>query len=326
MSFTRMTVVPARMGGVPCIRGLPIPVATVVGMRGDGMTEDEILAAYPDLEREDLREALRFAAEAVRERELPLVALPSDLWRSGIEAGANAGRRAGGGGRGHRGVAGGRRGRSLGRRDRRRRWRGPRPARRNGGPGPARVGPGSRPDRRAGALPLQPLPPPGAPGRGPGGRQLAPLPDQRARSPGALGGRCRRSVRPPLEDRGGVPAHQAALGAQLPLVGGRQRDRLAGLGDLAARRGAGRSDRRRSRGTRPAARRAVDRNGLPRALPFYGRLSAGGGQRPGRLPRRADRFGGRPSSRRTLGRMVGGLPGPRRANACAERRQRDSDR
>ena len=35
------------------------------------MTEDEILNAYPDLEREDIREALRFAAEAVRERELP---------------------------------------------------------------------------------------------------------------------------------------------------------------------------------------------------------------------------------------------------------------
>jgi uncharacterized protein (DUF433 family) len=60
------------MGGVPCIRGLRIPVATVVGMIADGMTEDEILKAYPDLGREDLREALRYAAEAVRERELPL--------------------------------------------------------------------------------------------------------------------------------------------------------------------------------------------------------------------------------------------------------------
>jgi uncharacterized protein (DUF433 family) len=52
--------------------GLRIPVATVVGMVADGMTEAEILAAYPDLVREDIREALRFAAEAVRERELPL--------------------------------------------------------------------------------------------------------------------------------------------------------------------------------------------------------------------------------------------------------------
>jgi len=61
------------MEGVPCIRRLRIPVATVVGMVADGMTEGEILKAYPDLEAEDLREALRYAAEAVRERELPLV-------------------------------------------------------------------------------------------------------------------------------------------------------------------------------------------------------------------------------------------------------------
>jgi len=61
------------MGGVPCLRGLCIPVATVVGMIADGMTKEEILRLYPDLEREDLQEALRFAAEAVRERELPLV-------------------------------------------------------------------------------------------------------------------------------------------------------------------------------------------------------------------------------------------------------------
>lgn len=73
MRFTRITVNPRQMGGVPCIRGLRIPVATVVGMVADGMAEAEILAAYPDLERDDLAEALRYAAEAVRERELPLV-------------------------------------------------------------------------------------------------------------------------------------------------------------------------------------------------------------------------------------------------------------
>jgi uncharacterized protein (DUF433 family) len=61
------------MGGVSCLRGLRIPVATVVAMVADGMTEAEILAAYPDLAREDIAEALRYAAEAVRERELPLV-------------------------------------------------------------------------------------------------------------------------------------------------------------------------------------------------------------------------------------------------------------
>jgi uncharacterized protein (DUF433 family) len=64
------------MDGVPCIRNLRIPVATVVGMLADGMTEKEILEAYPDLEGDDIRAALRFAAEAVRERELPLVGNP----------------------------------------------------------------------------------------------------------------------------------------------------------------------------------------------------------------------------------------------------------
>jgi len=74
MKFTRITIKPIHMGGVPCIRGLRIPVATVVGMIADGMSNDEILRAYPDLEAQDIREALRFAAESVRERELPLLA------------------------------------------------------------------------------------------------------------------------------------------------------------------------------------------------------------------------------------------------------------
>jgi uncharacterized protein (DUF433 family) len=74
MTFARITVRAEQMGGVPCIRGLRIPVATVVGMVADGMTTDEILAAYPDLEAADVEEALRYAAEAVQERELPLAA------------------------------------------------------------------------------------------------------------------------------------------------------------------------------------------------------------------------------------------------------------
>jgi uncharacterized protein (DUF433 family) len=73
MAFTRITVDPNQMGGVPCIRGLRIPVATVVAMVADGMTETEILAAYTDLDQEDIREAMHFAAEAVRERQLPLL-------------------------------------------------------------------------------------------------------------------------------------------------------------------------------------------------------------------------------------------------------------
>jgi uncharacterized protein (DUF433 family) len=72
MRFDRITVEPDKMGGVPCIRGLRIAVATVVGMVAEGMTVEEILADYPDLEVDDVREALRYAAEAVRERELPL--------------------------------------------------------------------------------------------------------------------------------------------------------------------------------------------------------------------------------------------------------------
>lgn len=74
MTFARITVRAEQMGGVPCIRGLRIPVATVVGMVADGMTTDEILATYPDLEAADVEEALRYAAEAVQERELPLAA------------------------------------------------------------------------------------------------------------------------------------------------------------------------------------------------------------------------------------------------------------
>ena len=73
MKFNRITVNPNQMDGIPCIRALRIPVATVVGMVSDGMSEKEILEAYPDLQSDDIREALRFAAEAVRERELPLV-------------------------------------------------------------------------------------------------------------------------------------------------------------------------------------------------------------------------------------------------------------
>ena len=73
MKFERITVNPKQMDGMACIRSLRIPVATVVGMVADGMEVREILDAYPDLEAEDIREALRFAAEAVRERELPLV-------------------------------------------------------------------------------------------------------------------------------------------------------------------------------------------------------------------------------------------------------------
>ena len=73
MGFERITVNPEQMGGVPCIRSLRIPVATVVGLVAQGTTETGILAEYPDLETEDIRQALAFAAAAVDERQLPLL-------------------------------------------------------------------------------------------------------------------------------------------------------------------------------------------------------------------------------------------------------------
>ena len=71
-NFTRITVDAEQMGGVPCVRGLRIPVATVLRLLAGGLSEAQILADYPDLEVEDIRECLRFAASAAMERELPL--------------------------------------------------------------------------------------------------------------------------------------------------------------------------------------------------------------------------------------------------------------
>ena len=72
VAFERVTVDPEMMGGMPCIRGLRIPVATVVAMVADGLTVAEIIDELPDLTDEDVAEALRYAAEAMRERELAL--------------------------------------------------------------------------------------------------------------------------------------------------------------------------------------------------------------------------------------------------------------
>ena len=74
MKYDRITVDPAQMGGVPCIRGLRIPVTTIVASIADGVTADELLQDYPDLEPEDIREALHFAARSVDVRQLPLAA------------------------------------------------------------------------------------------------------------------------------------------------------------------------------------------------------------------------------------------------------------
>jgi uncharacterized protein (DUF433 family) len=72
VTFERITVDPDLMGGVPTVRGLRIPVATVVAMVADGMSKEEILAELPDLEAADIPEALQYAAEALRKRRLPL--------------------------------------------------------------------------------------------------------------------------------------------------------------------------------------------------------------------------------------------------------------
>jgi len=74
MELTRITTNPGQMGGVPCLRGLRIPVATVLALVAEGQTTEQILALYPDLEAEDICETLLFAAEAVRERAFPLAA------------------------------------------------------------------------------------------------------------------------------------------------------------------------------------------------------------------------------------------------------------
>ena len=74
MQYSRITTDPGQMGGAPCLRRLRIPVATIVALVAEGETTESILALYPDLEADDVREALLFAAEAVRERALPLAA------------------------------------------------------------------------------------------------------------------------------------------------------------------------------------------------------------------------------------------------------------
>lgn len=75
VSFDRIAVNPEVMGGVATVRGLRIPVATVVAMVADGMSVDEIVADLPDLTAEDVREAIRYAAALTRERHVALHAV-----------------------------------------------------------------------------------------------------------------------------------------------------------------------------------------------------------------------------------------------------------
>ena len=73
--LTRITFDPAVMGGKACIRGLRVTVGTVVGLLAAGRTHEEILKFYPYLEREDIDQALAYAAWRVEEREVALVTL-----------------------------------------------------------------------------------------------------------------------------------------------------------------------------------------------------------------------------------------------------------
>lgn len=72
MRFDRITTDPHQMGGLPCIRGLRIPVAAVVDMVAESMAPADIIDAFPDLQPEDIEQALHYAAESVREREIPI--------------------------------------------------------------------------------------------------------------------------------------------------------------------------------------------------------------------------------------------------------------
>ena len=70
--FSRITQNPAVMGGKPCIRGLRVTVGMIVGQIGAGRSIDDLLADYPYLEREDVLEALRYAAWRSQERDVAL--------------------------------------------------------------------------------------------------------------------------------------------------------------------------------------------------------------------------------------------------------------
>lgn len=72
VAFERITVDPAQMGGLPCIRGMRVTVSMVLGQLAAGQTIEQILADYPYLERADVLATLEYAAAIAQEREVPL--------------------------------------------------------------------------------------------------------------------------------------------------------------------------------------------------------------------------------------------------------------
>ncbi|MBF0292708.1 MAG: DUF433 domain-containing protein [Nitrospinae bacterium] len=73
IQFDRITQQPDVMGGKPCIRGMRVTVGMIVGQVAAGHAVDELLKEYPYLEREDISQALRYAAWLAEEREVVLV-------------------------------------------------------------------------------------------------------------------------------------------------------------------------------------------------------------------------------------------------------------
>ena len=71
-SLDRITFDPSVMGGKACIRGMRVTAGTVVGLLAGGRSREEILQAYPYLEREDIEQCLAYAAWRLEEREVPL--------------------------------------------------------------------------------------------------------------------------------------------------------------------------------------------------------------------------------------------------------------
>lgn len=72
VTYDRITVDPARMGGLPCIRDTRVTVTAILGQLAAGQTTEQLLDDYPYLERTDILAALEFAAAAVQQRELPI--------------------------------------------------------------------------------------------------------------------------------------------------------------------------------------------------------------------------------------------------------------
>ncbi len=71
-SLDRITFDPSVMGGKACIRGMRVTAGTVVGLLAAGRSREEILQAYPYLEKEDIEQCLAYAAWRLEEREVPL--------------------------------------------------------------------------------------------------------------------------------------------------------------------------------------------------------------------------------------------------------------